>query len=134
MTTVELERKEALSFLLKAILATGILLWYLSRKEKTVYLLDFATFEPPANWRFNPTQIMEMIRLQGCFTEESLAFQERMLSQSGVGDSTAWPPGIARCLEGLPRDSSAEAARHESEVSDGTFSTFLMAPFRHLIA
>lgn len=113
---VDIQRREALSFALKAILATGILLWYLGTKEKTVYLLDFATFEPPASWKFKPETILEMLKLQGCYTQESIEFQERMLKQSGCGDSTSWPPGIARCLEGLPQDCSAEAARSESEV------------------
>ena len=122
MTTVEVERKEALTFTLRAILVSIILLWYLSTKEKTVYLIDFATFEAPESWKCNSELIMKMLRMQGCFTEESLAFQERMLKQSGVGPATAWPPGIMRCLEGLPRDTSAEASREEAEVSGGTGS------------
>eukprot|EP01032_Pedospumella_encystans_P010248 gene10248-11998_t len=116
VAVVELQRREALSFALKAIAVTAILLWYLGTREKTVYLIDFACFEPPEDWKFTPEQILEMMRLQGCFTEESMAFQERMLMQSGCGPATAWPPGISRCLQGLPRDSSAEAARAESEV------------------
>jgi len=116
VAVVELQRREALSFALKAIAVTAILLWYLGTREKTVYLIDFACFEPPEDWKFTPEQILEMMRLQGCFTEESMAFQERMLMQSGCGPATAWPPGISRCLKGLPRDSSAEAARAESEV------------------
>jgi hypothetical protein len=117
VAVVELQRREALSVALKVILITAILLWYLGTREKTVYLIDFATFEPPADWKFSPAQILEMMRLQGVFTDESMAFQERMLNQSGCGPLTAWPPGISRCLDGLPRDSSAEAARSESEVS-----------------
>eukprot|EP00428_Durinskia_dybowskii_P064343 CAMPEP_0170377026 /NCGR_PEP_ID=MMETSP0117_2-20130122/12047_1 /TAXON_ID=400756 /ORGANISM="Durinskia baltica, Strain CSIRO CS-38" /LENGTH=545 /DNA_ID=CAMNT_0010632285 /DNA_START=123 /DNA_END=1760 /DNA_ORIENTATION=- len=116
MTIVEVERKEALGFALKAIAVTIILLWYLSTKEKTVFLLDFSTFEPPEEWKCTSEQIMEMLRAQGCFTEESLKFQERMLAQSGVGPATAWPPGITQCLKGELRDSSTEAARQESEV------------------
>lgn len=128
MAIVELQRREALSFALKAILATGILLWYLGHKEKTVYLIDFATFEPPDNWKFTAEQIMQMLKFQGCFTQESLDFQERMLKQSGCGDSTSWPPGIARCLEGLPQDTSAEAARAESEVSEDSIACRSVLP------
>lgn len=126
MTTVEIERKEALSFALKAIAVTLIVLWYLSTKEKTVYLLDFSTFEPPESWKCTSEQIMEMLKAQGCFTEESLKFQERMLAQSGVGPATAWPPGIIKCLRGEPRDSSTEAARHESEVCSTVSSNFIL--------
>ena len=58
------------------------------------------------------------MRNQKCFTEESLKFQERMLVQSGVGPSTAWPPGIVKCLNDptIKSDRSAEAARNESET------------------
>jgi hypothetical protein len=39
---------------------------------------------------------MDIIKKEGCFSDESVAFQERMLMQSGVGPSTAWPPGILK--------------------------------------
>lgn len=96
-------------------------IWYLTHKEKSVYLLDFANFEPPEDWLINDEQTMQILRFQGCFTEESLAFQERMLKQSGVGPLTAWPLGTVRCLKGEKADTSAEAARQEAEVRMTTF-------------
>eukprot|EP00602_Paraphysomonas_sp_CaronLab_P004423 CAMPEP_0185033972 /NCGR_PEP_ID=MMETSP1103-20130426/23431_1 /TAXON_ID=36769 /ORGANISM="Paraphysomonas bandaiensis, Strain Caron Lab Isolate" /LENGTH=398 /DNA_ID=CAMNT_0027570437 /DNA_START=446 /DNA_END=1643 /DNA_ORIENTATION=- len=48
--------------------------------------------------------------------EESLEFMKKLMSSSGVGPQTAWPPAITRCLEGLPLDNSAEAAREESRI------------------
>ena len=92
-------------------------MWVLYRREKPVYLIDFATFQPPESWRLSAEQILEILKLQGCFTEESLTFQERMLKQSGCGPLTAWPPGIVRCLQGETRDNSPEASRREAEVS-----------------
>jgi hypothetical protein len=114
---LEVKRKEALGLALKTIVVTAILLWYMTSKNKPVFLLNFATFEPPEDWKCTPEQLLELMRLQGVFTQESLDFQERMLKQSGCGPKTAWPPGILRCLKGEPRDSSAEEARRESEVS-----------------
>ena len=72
---------------------------------------------PPASWKLSPQQLMEVMAAQKCFSGESLAFLERMLTQSGCGPSTAWPPGITRCLQGLEQDTSVEAARKESEVT-----------------
>jgi hypothetical protein len=114
---VEVERREALTLALKAILVTAILLWYLGTKEKTVYLMDFACFEPPADWKVTAEQILELLKATGSFTEDSLKFQERMMQQSGVGPSTAWPPGITQVFKGLPHNESAEMSRKEAEVS-----------------
>lgn len=95
----------------------ALIVWYLQRSEKSVYLLDFSTFEPPDNWKLTSDQLMEIMRRQGVFSEESLTFLQRMLAQSGVGPKTAWPPGATRCLKGFPLDRSADAARKESEVT-----------------
>ena len=108
---------------------------YFLHRDKAVYVLDFTTFEPPESWKLSQAEILEILRREGTFTEESLAFQERMLAQSGVGPATAWPPGIVKVLRGpdldadlsspeaaatagpgCVRDHSAEAARKESEV------------------
>ena len=42
---------------------------------------------------------------------------EKVLSNSGTGDKTAWPPGIVRCLDpALSQDESLACARHEAET------------------
>lgn len=97
-----------------AIVALGI--WYLNHREKPIFLLDFSTWEPPEDWKITPEQTVEILKAQGCFTDESIEFQERMLKQSGCGPKTAWPPGIVRCLKGEKQDHSVEAARAESEL------------------
>ena len=83
---------------------------------KQVLLIDFACFEPPESWKVSHEQLMHMMRAQNVFTEESLEFLSRMLTQSGCGPSTAWPPGITKCLKDQPADRSVDAARKESEV------------------
>ena len=93
----------------------ALILWYMKNRDKPVYLVDFSTFQPPEDWKLSHDQLMEIMRLQGCFTEDSLTFLRRMLEQSGVGPSTAWPPGTTQCLQGKKADRSAEAARKESE-------------------
>ena len=71
--------------------------WALGVKP-SVYLLDFATFEPPASWQVSQDDIIELIRLQGVYTEESVDFQRRLLERSGTGQATHWPPTILRSI------------------------------------
>ena len=94
----------------------ALIVWYLNHREKPVYLLDFSTFEPPESWKVSYDQLMQIMRNQGCFTEDSIDFMHRMLERSGCGPSTAWPPGIVQCLQGIPADRSVEGARAESKV------------------
>lgn len=112
--TIDLKTLFVLGWQTSAIAA--LVIWYLNRREKPVYLLDFACWEPPDSWKVSPDQILECLRAQGAYTQESLDFMKRLLATSGVGPKTAWPPNITRCLEGLPRIKSPEAAREESKV------------------
>mmetsp|Transcript_15541 Transcript_15541/g.16293 ORF Transcript_15541/g.16293 Transcript_15541/m.16293 type:complete len:516 (+) Transcript_15541:28-1575(+) len=112
--TIDLKTLFVLGWQTSAILA--LVIWYFNRREKPVYLLDFACFEPPDSWKISPEQIIECMRVQNAYTEESLEFMKRLLATSGVGPKTAWPPSMTRCLEGHPHDDTAEAAREESKV------------------
>eukprot|EP01035_Chromulina_nebulosa_P019428 gene19428-25306_t len=94
----------------KTMTIIALLIWYINHREKPVYLIDFSTFQPPEDWKVSPDEIVQILSL------ESIAFQERMLRQSGCGPRTAWPPGILNSLRGEPTDRSIEASRKESEV------------------
>lgn len=61
-----------------------ILVWYITQKHTAVYLVDFSTFEPPEEWRVSPAQILDLMKMQGYYNEESLTFMNRMLLQSGA--------------------------------------------------
>lgn len=98
-----------------ALMALG--LWYLNNREKPVFLIDFTTFEPPDSWRLSPEQLLQVMRNQGTYTEESLKFMGRILERSGCGPKTAWPPSIVRCLKpGLEQDVTVNSAREEAEA------------------
>jgi predicted naringenin-chalcone synthase len=56
------------------------------------------------------------MKMQGYYNEESLAFMSRMLTQSGCGPKTAWPPGIIQCFQGQKIEQSVEASRKEAEI------------------
>lgn len=102
-----------------AVKTTAIILFvaaWLIRKDNPIYLLSFATFKPPEEWKCSHEDIVEMMRRQNCFTEESLEFMRRILERSGTGQATAWPPGIVKCLKGEPADRSIEGSRKEAET------------------
>jgi predicted naringenin-chalcone synthase len=103
-----------MSWKMTAVMVVG--LWYLIRTRRPVYLVDFSVFEAPPSWRVDHEQLIEIMRRQQCFSEESIDFMARILSKSGTGPETAWPPGITRCLEreGVAADRSVEAARSEA--------------------
>lgn len=108
-----------------AVKTTAIILFlgaWIVRMDSPVYLLSFATFKAPDSWKLTQDEIVEVMRRQGCFTEESLNFLRRILERSGTGQATAWPPGIVRCLEDdengnpLKADRSMETSRKEAEA------------------
>lgn len=108
-----------------AVKSTAIVLFlsaWIVRMDSPVYLLSFATFKAPDSWKLTHDEVVETMRRQGCFTEDSLSFLRRILERSGTGQTTAWPPGIVRCLEDdesgqpLKADRSMEGSRKEAET------------------
>mgnify|MGYP000365576397 CR=1 FL=1 len=101
----------------KTMALTALGIWWLNNREKPVFLIDFTTFEPPESWKLSPDQLLEIMRNQGTYTEESIAFQKRILERSGCGPATAWPPSIVRCLDpSKQQDVTVDSARKESEA------------------
>lgn len=121
MVVVQLSKPFAFNLGWQTMAILAIVAWRVYHREKRVYLLDFATFDAPDSWKVSQEQIVEILRLQGCYTEEGLRFMDRMLKQSGTGNATAWPPGIVSCLHGHPQDKSIEASRKEAEVGSVTY-------------
>lgn len=118
MIVLELEKPDLFSLGWKGSIIIAILVWVVHSWERTVYLLDFTTFEPPKSWRITSDSLMEILHKQEPpFSEESLKFTEKILAQSGVGDGTAWPPSILNFnFKNLAMDETLEAARRESET------------------
>jgi predicted naringenin-chalcone synthase len=92
-------------------------IYYLARMDNPIYMIDFTTFEPPCSWKRSKAEIMEMMKRQGVFTEDSLDFMKRILDRSGTGEATAWPPGIVQTLEEADKkmNVSVQASRDEAE-------------------
>lgn len=93
-----------------------IIMVLILRMENPTYLLAFSTFKAPASWRVSHEQIIEMMKHQECFTDDSLDFMKRLLVRSGTGQSTAWPPGIVQSLHGKKPDRSIKESRKEAET------------------
>jgi len=99
--------------------AVIVLSTFLLRRHRSVYLLDFALFQPPAEWCNSREEIVQILANAGhsTFTSEDVDFMKRLLDKSGTGEATAFPPGIIRCREvGHEQDQSMAAARREAEV------------------
>jgi len=85
--------------------------------DKPTYMLAFTTFKAPDSWRLSHAEIIQMMKNQNCFSEDSIKFMARLLERSGTGQSTAWPPGIVQSLrDGKESDRSIEASRKEAET------------------
>jgi len=110
-----------------AVMTTALILTvgaWMVRRDSPIYLLSFETFKAPDDWKCNQDEIMEMMKRQKCFTQESLNFLRRILDRSGTGPATAWPPGITQCLKPKPNDPSdhmmadrsIDASRQEAQL------------------
>lgn len=93
-----------------------VIIGWIVTNDNPIYMLAFTTFKAPDDWKVSHTEIIQMMRNQKCFTEDSIKFMGRLLERSGTGQSTAWPPGIVQCLKGKESDRSIEASRKEAET------------------
>lgn len=119
-------RKEALfSPAVETCFLVLVIMAIILKMDNPTYLLSFATFKAPQEWKASHEQIIEMMKNYKCFddepdkspfTQESLDFMARLLVRSGTGQSTAWPPGIVQTLEGKRPDRSIEGSRKEAET------------------
>ena len=110
-------RKEALfSPAVETTFVVLLIMAWIVRMDNPVYLLAFSTFKAPDSWKVSHKQIIEIMRDQKCYTDESLDFMDRLLVRSGTGQNTAWPPGIVQCLDGKPSDKSIEGSRTEART------------------
>jgi len=115
---LQLDKLELFDLGWKSSILLAFIVWYLHRYEQNVYMVDFTTFEAPLSWRLTSDELLECLALQNKYTKESLIFSEKILSQSGVGEETSWPPSILKSLRegGTDYNTGTEMARKESET------------------
>ncbi|CAN6313957.1 unnamed protein product [Urochloa humidicola] len=85
---------------------------YASSRPRAVYLVDLAGYKPGRAHEATRAESIRQFALAGRFTDESVAFQARMLERAGVGEATHFPASLLT----NPVDMSLRAAREESEA------------------
>ncbi|XP_020586105.1 3-ketoacyl-CoA synthase 11-like [Phalaenopsis equestris] len=85
---------------------------YVMKSPRPVYLLDFSCYKPEEKQKSTREGYIQRAKLTGAFTEESLAFQERVIERSGLGETTYLPESIAR----IPANPCMSEARKEAEA------------------
>mmetsp|Transcript_58919 Transcript_58919/g.138082 ORF Transcript_58919/g.138082 Transcript_58919/m.138082 type:complete len:589 (+) Transcript_58919:77-1843(+) len=100
---------------LEAIGAVALILAYVSHHKCSVYCLENLVYVPPESWQVTRQEITTMLHAQGCFKDGSIEFQEKILDNSGTGESTHWPPGSLRSKDGVTKGlCNMAAARDEA--------------------
>ncbi|KAL6007298.1 3-ketoacyl-CoA synthase 11 [Asimina triloba] len=86
---------------------------YFLTRPRQVYLVNFAVYKPGRDHcKCTPELFMHRSKLTGAFTDESLAFQKKVLERSGLGNSTYMPESITS----IPPKKCMGEARKEAEM------------------
>ncbi|PIA34869.1 hypothetical protein AQUCO_03700264v1 [Aquilegia coerulea] len=85
---------------------------YLLKRPRPVYLVDFACYKPENELKMSNESFLKMTEENGSFEEETIQFQKRIASRSGVGDETYLPKGITS----KPPNLCMKEARAEAEA------------------
>ncbi|KAE8690502.1 3-ketoacyl-CoA synthase 1 [Hibiscus syriacus] len=76
-----------------------------------VYLLNFACYKPKPDQSCSKEHTLLQYRSIGIFSEESLAFQKKIIEKSGLGEKTYFPKGLMT----VPLDTGISEAINETE-------------------
>jgi 3-ketoacyl-CoA synthase len=101
--------------LVSSIMCSALLVFcatvYVMSRPRPVFLVDFACYVPDAQLQVPLGLFMERTRMTGYFDESCLAFQEKILERSGLGEATYFPPAMFE----IPPKPNMQAARAETE-------------------
>jgi len=111
-----LRRESILAPAVETCFVVLVVMFWILRMDNPVYLLSFATFKAPESWRISHADFLALMKNQGSFSDDNLSFMKRLLSKSGIGQATAFPPGIVQCLKDKEVDTSIAASRKEAET------------------
>lgn len=85
---------------------------FLVTRLKKVYLVDFACYKPGPEFMCSKEHFIEASREISNFTDESLAFQKKILERSGMGRKTYIPESLVN----IPGNLSMAETRKEAEM------------------
>jgi len=94
-------------------LATAVTV-YIMQRPRMAYLIDYACFRPPHNYRVPSAAFAEHVRLASQLSQHSIRFLTRLLERSGLGEETSLPP-VSFYLEGY-KYNTLEAGLKEVEL------------------
>ena len=81
VSVVEVTRPQVFQVGWQLSLIVLLVIAYINNTQTSVYLLDFATFEPPDEWRLTHEETIQCMRNQKCFTEDSIKFMEKIVAR-----------------------------------------------------
>lgn len=85
---------------------------YWAKRPTPVYLVDFACYKPEEDRKIANEAFTKMSEDSGFFEQETLHFQKRIATRSGLGDETYLPIGITA----RPPELNMKQARSEAEL------------------
>ncbi|CAF2310563.1 hypothetical protein BRARA_J00238 [Brassica rapa] len=85
---------------------------YFTTRPRKVFLLDFACYKPDPSLICTRETFMDRSQRVGIFTEDNLAFQQKILERSGLGQKTYFPEALLR----VPPNPCMSEARKEAET------------------
>ncbi|KAK6941599.1 3-Oxoacyl-[acyl-carrier-protein (ACP)] synthase III, C-terminal [Dillenia turbinata] len=97
--------------ILSALLVFLATVYFLTR-PRPVYLVDFSCYKPDAARKCTKKIFMDQSQMTSVFSEESLAFQKKILERSGLGEDTYLPEAVLN----IPPNPSMHEARKEAEL------------------
>ncbi|KAM3696396.1 hypothetical protein ACB098_06G035800 [Castanea mollissima] len=101
-----------LSFTLCTVLTVFLATLHFMRRPKQVYLLNFSCYKPEPGLMCSLEAFMKRSERSRSFSEESLAFQKKILEKSGYGPKTY----ASKSLLDVPMNLTIEEARKEAEM------------------
>ncbi|XP_038708713.1 3-ketoacyl-CoA synthase 1-like [Tripterygium wilfordii] len=110
--TVQLDDIDATSRLLGSTVLLFLLVLYWSKRTRPVYLVDFACYKPEEERKMSVDSFLKMSEESGAFEDETLQFQRRVASRSGLGDETY----LSRGITSSPPNLNMKEARAEAEA------------------
>lgn len=88
---------------------TGV---YWAKRPSPIYLVDFACYKPDQDCKMPNESFTKMSEESGFFQQDTLHFQKRISTRSGLGDETYLPKGITA----RPPQLNMKEARAEAEL------------------